>query len=89
MFFFTVRWGEQVKMLEHHAHLGAGGINVAFGDLFAVQHNRAAVRFFQAGQAAQKSGLAAAGRPNQADNIALIDGQVNALEHVQTVIVLF
>ena len=32
---------------------------------------------------------AAAGRPNQADNIALIDGQVNALEHVQTVIVLF
>ena len=81
--------GEQVKMLEHHAHLGAGGINVAFGDLFAVQHNRAAVRFFQAGQAAQKSGLAAAGRPNQADNIALIDGQVNALEHIQTVIVLF
>ena len=88
VFFHRQVW-EQVKMLEHHAHLGAGGINVAFGDLFAVQHNRAAVRFFQAGQAAQKSGLAAAGRPNQADNIALIDGQVNALEHIQTVIVLF
>ena len=76
-------------MLEHHAHLLAHMVNVMVGDFLAVEDDMPAVRLLQMVQAAQKGGLAATGRADQHNAVALVDGQVHALEHLQTAVDLF
>ena len=80
--------GEQVEMLEHHAHLLAHMVNVVVGDFLAVEDDMAAVRLLQTVQAAQKRGFSAARGADQHNAVALVDGQVHALEHLQAAVVL-
>ena len=80
--------GEQVEMLEHHAHLLAHMVNVVVGDFLAVEDDMAAVRLLQTVQAAQERGFSAARGADQHNAVALVDGQVHALEHLQAAVVL-
>ena len=70
-------------MLEHHAHLGTGGIDILFGHFLPIQENMPAGGFFQPVQAAQEGGFAAAGRAYQADHVSLFDIQADAVQHGQ------
>ena len=71
--------GEQVEMLEHHAHLLAHMVNVVVGDFLAVEDDMAAVRLLQTVQAAQERGFSAARGADQHNAVALVDGQVHAI----------
>ena len=75
-------------MLEHHAHLLAHMVNVVVGDFLAVEDDMAAVRLLQTVQAAQERGFSAARGADQHNAVALVDGQVHALEHLQVAVVL-
>ena len=70
-------------MLERHAHLLAHMVNVVVGHSLAVEDDLAAVRLFQPVQAAQERGFAAAGGADQADHIAAVNVNVDALEDIQ------
>ena len=76
-------------MLEHHAHLLAHMVDVVVGDFLAVEDDVAAVRLFQPVQAAQERGFTAAGGAYQHNTVALVDRQINTLEHLQAAVVLF
>src|SRR5207253_2362258 len=60
--------GEQRILLEHHAAIGAGLL-----DLDAVDGDDAFRRLHVAGDGVEQSGLAAAGGPEQADEFARLD----------------
>lgn len=75
---------EQVEVLEHHAHLLANTVDVGFIHLGALKFDAAGGWDLQPVQAAQKGRFAAAGGANQADHIAAVDVDVNALQHVQS-----
>ena len=75
-------------MLEHHAHLLAHMVNVVVGDFLAVEDDMAAVRLLQTVQATQERGFSAARGADQHNAVALVDGQVHALEHLQAAVVL-
>ena len=81
--------GEQVEMLEHHAHLLAHMVNVVVGHGLAVEDDLAAVRLFQPVQAAQERGFSAAGGADQHHAVAFVNGQVYAFQHLQTAVILF
>ena len=81
--------GEQVEVLEHHAHLLAHGVDVRFVHLHAFKLDRAGGGGLQPVQAAQKGGLAAAGRADQANHVAAVDIKVDALQHIQCGVGLF
>ena len=74
---------EQVEVLEHHAHLLAHSVDVGFIHLGALKFDAAGGGDLQPVQAAQKGRFAAAGRTDQADHIAAVDVDINALQHVQ------
>ena len=75
--------GEQVEVLEHHAHLLAHGVDVRLVYLHPLKLDGAGGRGLQPVQAAQKGGLAAAGRANQTNHVAAVDIKIDALQHVQ------
>ena len=70
-------------MLEHHAHLLAHGIDVGIIHLDALKLDGAAGGDLQPVQAAQEGGLAAAGGADQADHVAAVDVDVDALQDIQ------
>src|SRR5690606_20317289 len=71
--------GEQRIGLEHHADFAL--VRVEGGDVPAVDDDAAGGRLLEPGDRAQDSGLAAAGRPKQRDELALFKSQVDALDH--------
>ena len=75
---------EQVEVLEHHAHLLAYSIDVGFIHLGALKFDAAGGGDLQPVQAAQKGRFAAAGGANQADHIAAVNINIDALQHVQS-----
>ena len=75
--------GEEVEVLEHHAHLLAHSVDVGIVHLHPFKLDGAGGGNLQAVQAAQKGGLAAAGGSDQADHVAAVDVDINALQHVQ------
>ena len=75
--------GEEVEVLEHHAHLLAHGIDVGIIHLDALKLDGAAGGDLQSVQAAQEGRLAAAGGADQADHIAAVDVDVDALQDIQ------
>ena len=81
--------GEQVEVLEHHAHLLAHGIDVCLVYLHTLKLDGAGGGGLQPVQAAQKGGFAAAGRANQANHVAAVDIKVDALQHIQCGVGLF
>lgn len=75
---------EEVEVLEHHAHLLAHSVDVGFVHLGALKFDAAGGGDLQPVQAAQKGGFAAAGGADQADHVAAVDIDINALQHVQS-----
>jgi len=79
---------EQVEVLKHHAHLTAVNVDVRLpvGNILTVEDDGAARRIFHAIQAAEEGALAASGRPDDRDLLALPDRGRNPLQHVQLAI---
>ena len=75
---------EQVEVLEHHAHLLAHSVDVGFVHLGAFKFDAAGGGNLQPVQAAQKGGFAAAGGADQADHVAAVNINIDALQHVQS-----
>ena len=59
------------------------------GDVVAIHNDRTVGDLFQTVEAAQESGLTAAGRPQNDDDLALVDVDRDILEHFQITEVLF
>ena len=76
--------GEQVEVLEHHTHLLAHSVDVGFIHLGALKFDAAGGWDLQPVQAAQKGGFAAARGADQADHIAAVNINIDALQHVQS-----
>ena len=74
--------GEQVELLEHHAHAGPQLVDVVFrvGDVHALKGDGAAGGLLQQVQAPQEGGLARAGGADDGHLLALVDVLVDALE---------
>ena len=75
---------EQVELLKHHAHTAAHQIDIRVlsGDVLSLEDDFAAGRLLEQVQAAQKGGLARAGRADDYDLLALLDMLVDTLEHL-------
>ena len=75
---------EQVEVLEHHAHFGAHLVDVGLlrGDLGVLEEDAAARGLLQQVHAAQKRGLARAGRAQDHHHLAAADVQVDAAQHL-------
>ena len=84
MFFFTVRWGKQVKVLEHHAHFPAQAVDVTLGivDFFPFKPNLPAGGDFQQVQAAEEGAFAGAGGPHNYYLFPFFDFLIDAVEHL-------
>ena len=87
---------EEVEVLKHHSHSGADGRRLLFADIDAVLHQRrafnydiAAVGALEIDKAAQHGAFSGAGRPDDRDGLALVDGEGNAVEHAQLTKALF
>ena len=76
--------GEEVEVLEHHAHLLAHSVDVGFVHLGALKFDAAGGGDLQPVQAAQKGGFAAARGADEADYVAAVDVDVDAPQHVQS-----
>ena len=74
---------EQVVGLEDHPDPAAHGarVDARVGDLDAVEADHAVVDLLQQVEAAQQGGLARARRPDQADHVVALHGQVDVGEH--------
>jgi len=68
---------EQRVVLEHETDVAIA--HVMAGHVLAMEHDAAVVRGFQAGDDAQQGGLAAAGRTEQATDVATVQMQVQVL----------
>ena len=75
--------GEEVEVLEHHAHLLADGVDVVVIHLHALKFDAAAGGDLQPVQAAQEGGFAAARGADGADHVAAVDVDVDALQDVE------
>jgi len=64
--------------LEHHGHLAL--VDRHAGDVLAADHDAAALDVFEAGERAQRGGLAAAGAAEQHDHFAGLDAQAEVVE---------
>jgi hypothetical protein len=75
---------EEVELLEDHAHVATDGIDVAVrvGDLVTVHLDGAARRLLEEVDAPQERRLARTRGPDDADDLALVDGGVEALQDV-------
>ena len=69
--------GQQVRVLEDHADLRARPL-----DRRAIEDDLAAGQLVQAGHPPEQRALAAAGRPDDADELALLDIEVDVLQGV-------
>jgi len=69
----------RIRILEHHLHLLAETLDIAVRDLLALEADDALSRPIQPQQAAPHSGLAAAGLPDQAKGLPLVNGEGNAV----------
>ena len=67
--------GQQAVVLEHHHAIGS-----RFGDGVALEGDGAAGGSIKAGDHVEEGGFAAAGVSDQADEFALVDGKVDAVE---------
>ena len=76
--------GEEVEVLEHHAHLLADGVDVVVVHLHTLKFDAAAGGDLQPVQAAQEGGFAAARGADEADHVAAVDVDVDAPQHVQS-----
>ena len=76
--------GEEVEVLEHHAHLLADRVDVVVVHLHALKFDAAAGGDLQPVQAAQEGGFAAARGADKADHVAAVDVDVDAPQHVQS-----
>ena len=76
---------EQVEALEHHADLLAHLVDVRLGvvDLGVLEPDLAARGLLETVDAAQQRRLARAGRAEDDDDLALVDVDVDALEHLE------
>ena len=83
--------GEQVERLEHHANLGAqaGELLAFLRQRLAVDANVAGIDGFQTVDGAAHRGLAGTGWTDDDQHLALLDGEVDVLEHMQVTVVLF
>jgi hypothetical protein len=68
-------------VLEHHRHPPLGGQFV--GDVGAADQGLAAGHFLEPGDHPQQRGLAAARRPQKGGEGAVVDGQIEALDHLE------
>ena len=77
--------GKYVEVLEHHTDSPAvgGHIGLGPGHLLSLKANGAAVRLLQQIQAPKEGGLAAAGGADDGNDLALVNVQIKALEHLQ------
>ena len=75
---------EQVERLEHHPDAGPDlvDVDVRVGDLDALDEDLPRRRGLEQVHAAQQRGLAGAGGPDDADHLAVVDVEVDALEHL-------
>ena len=82
--------GEQVEALEHHADVLAHLVDIGLfvGDHGVVYDDLAAGRLLELVETAEQRGLARTGRSDDADNLALGDGEVDAVENLELVKVL-
>ncbi len=71
--------GEQRIGLEHHADIALVGRQV--GDVAPADADGAGGGLLEAGHHAQRRGLAAAGRAEEGDELAPLDGEVEVLHH--------
>ena len=80
---------EEVELLEHHAKLGAHGVDVlALGaDVGALEDDLAARGGLEQVHAAQHRGLAGAGRAQHHHDLALVNIEVDAAQHHRLVVV--
>jgi hypothetical protein len=76
--------GEQVEMLEHHAHLlpVQGEVHLLAGDVHPVEDDGAGGGRFQQVQAPQECALAAAGGPDHRDDVALVHVHRDAVQRL-------
>jgi len=72
---------EQVKLLEHHAHLLTVLVNIDLGvrDVRALKENMPLGRFLQKVQAAQEGTLAGARGPHHENHVALVYIYIDSL----------
>ena len=79
--------GEEIELLEHHAHLHALGIDVALfgGEFGAVQINLTGVGLFKEVESAQEGGFTRAGGTDDTYHVALFDLRIYALENLKAV----
>src|SRR5260370_41335418 len=82
---------KQLEVLKHHAHALANGtrtLGIARMDLAPFKEDAATLECFKRMGAAQQRRLAAAGGPDQADDLAAIDRQAHVLERRQMAVAL-
>ena len=83
--------GEQVKLLEHHAHFAGNAAHIIFVDIFcagsgfsaqrlAINDNTALIDGLKLIQAAQQRAFATAGGADDGNYFALVDLQIDALQ---------
>ena len=83
--------GEQVERLEYHANLStqAGELLAFLRQRFSINANITGINGFQTVDGAAHRGLAGTGWTDYDQHFALLDGEVDILEHMQVTIVLF
>ena len=74
--------GEQVEVLEHHAHFLPVAVQVGFfvGDVIALEEDAAGGGHLQQVQGTQHGGFAGAGRPHDDHHLAFADGQAAVVQ---------
>ena len=82
---------EQVEQLEHHTNVLAHLVDIGMlvGDIVTVDNDCAAGDLLEAVEAAQESRLTRTGRPEDNDDLALMDVDRNVLEDFQIAEILF
>ena len=68
--------GQQAVVLEHHGAVGSGAV-----DLLVLEQHGAGRDLGQPGDQVEQRRLAAAGMADDRDEFALVDGQLDVLEH--------
>ena len=71
---------EQEKILEHHAEVA--GVGRLPGDLAAVDQHPAGIRDLEAGQDPEHGGLARARRPEQGEELGLLDPEIERADRL-------
>ena len=80
--------GEQIELLEHHAHFHAEFRHIGFGveNIYIVHSDFTGVGMLQQVQAAQESALSRSGRTDDGDDLSPGDFGIHVAEHRSAVI---